>query len=80
MQFGRARSPNPQFGDSFRADFLMITKYFFERVDGRVIAAAARVRLETDVECLESFSQPVGEVEEIRLVDESGAEAAVRRL
>ena len=72
---GRARIPKILFGTDLR----VIVEDFFERIDGRVIAAAARVRLETDVERLESFSQSVGEVEEIRLVDESGAEAAVRR-
>jgi hypothetical protein len=60
MKFSGSGGANPDLFDVLRADFSVLAKYFLESIDRRVIAAAAGIRLKTDIERLEAFSELVG--------------------
>ena len=80
MELGGTRRAN---GDSFhvlRADLRVFTEDFFKRIDRSVIAAAAGIGFEADVQGLELFAEVAGQVGQVGLVAESRAEASVRRL
>jgi hypothetical protein len=62
VELGGAGGSDADFFDIVGADLRVLPQNFPERVNGRMIATAAGIGLETDVERLKPFSQLVSEV------------------
>jgi hypothetical protein len=61
----------------FSTDLRVVAEDFFERIDGRMIAATAWVGFAPDVESLEAFSEILSQVRQIRIIAEGRAKAPV---
>ena len=79
VELGGAGGANADLVDVLGANLRVLAENFFQRIDGRVIAAAARIRFAADVESLEALAQILSQVRQIRIVAEGRAEAAVGR-